>query len=312
MSEPIAFVARDPDDAPRWLAELSRAMPRERIVPFAEMAHEERSKARLAVVSDPDPADLAALPSLEWVHATWAGVERLLPNIPAPLAVTRLVDPQLAETMAEAVLTAVLWLHRDGPLYARRRAARVWRSERYVRPDERTIGVLGLGALGLRAAEVLRDRGFRTIGWSRREKAIDGVRCHHGDEGLHEVLGEADIAVLLLPLTDHTRHIIGRGALRHAKRGMAVVNFGRGALVDDDALLAALDAGHLSHAFLDVFATEPLPADHPYWSHERVTVWPHVSGPTDPRSASDMIAASVRRWRATGEVPDLVDRAQGY
>ena len=287
-------------------------MPGERVVRPGELTAAERAAVRVAVVADPDPATLATFPALEWVQSTWAGVERMLAELPPAIGIARMVDPRLAEVMGEAVLTAVLWLHRDGPAYAAQRRTRVWRDLGYRRPERRTVAVLGLGALGRAAAERLVANGFRVIGWSRTARSIDGVRTRAGEDGLRAALGEADIAVNLLPHTPATEGLLDADALGAMPPGASLVNFGRGATVSEPTLLAALDAGHLAHAFLDVFATEPLPADHPFWAHPSVTVWPHVSAPTDPETASLVVAAAIREWRRTGTPPALVDRARGY
>lgn len=310
--EPIPYVSRWQQSTDQWLAELRAAMPDERVVLLADLSEAERRAVRIAIVADPYPADLATLPALEWVQSTWAGVERMLAELPPTIGIARMVDPGLAEVMSEAVLAAVLWLHRDGPAYARQQRERVWRPRDYTRPERRTVCVLGLGALGQAAASRLVANGFAVTGWSRGAKALDGVTTHAGSDGLAAALGDADIVVNLLPHTDETEGLIGTDTLAAIRPGASLVNFGRGATVDETALLAALDAGRLSHAMLDVFRIEPLPVDHPFWTHERVTVWPHVSAPTDAETASRVVADAVARWRSTGTPPPLVDWARGY
>ena len=307
--DPIAFVTRY--SPTRWLEALRFAMSHERIETIDRLPSAERSRVRLAIVANPDPADLAALPALEWVHSTWAGVERLVAELPPSLPIVRLTDPQLAETMAEAVLTATLWLHRHGPLYARQQRERRWDAHDLPLPSERRVSILGLGRLGTRAAERLRTNGFTVAGWSRTPRAFLGVETHHGAEGLHRAL-HADIVVSLLPHTPQTESLLGADAFAAMPPGASFVNFGRGATVDETALLGALDQGQIDHALLDVFAAEPLPSEHPFWSHERVTVWPHVSSPTNKRTASAVIAGAIARWRETGAIPEAVDRSRGY
>ena len=310
--EPIAYVARTSGSHAVWLKALAAAMPGERLVEFAALANKERRAVRVAVVADPDPDELARLPALEWVHSTWAGVERLVNALPDHVGLVRMTDPRLADTMAEAVLTAVLWLHRDGPRYARQQRCGIWEEAPFRRAEDRTVGILGLGALGRRSAERVRDAGFATLGWSRAPKMIPGVTSFAGGDGLVDMLGRCDIAVCLLPHTPQTEGLLSATALAALGGNGALVNFGRGALVDETALLSALNEGRLGEAFLDVFATEPLPAGHPFWNHERVTVWPHVSAPTDPTSASRIVAGNVARWRREGALPQVVDRARGY
>ena len=312
MNEPVPYVTRSKDPAERWLAHLRAAMPDERIVLPHELTDAERVAVRVAVVADPDPAVLATFPALEWVQSTWAGVERMLAELPPRIGIARMVDPRLDEVMSEAVLTAVLWLHRDGPAYARQQRDRKWHDLGHVRPERRTIAVLGLGALGRAAACRLAANGFDVIGWSRSPKDVDGVRTLAGAHGFGRALSDADITVNLLPHTAETEGLLGADALAAMRAGASLVNFGRGATVDEAALLDALTTGRLSHALLDVFAVEPLPADHPFWGHERVTVWPHVSAPTDPETASGVVARAISAWRSTGTPPALVDRARGY
>ena len=314
-SEPIAFLTREPPTGKRWIDALSAAMPEERVVPFARLSADQHRHVRVAIVADPDPGELSALPALEWVQSTWAGVERLVGEVPDRIGLVRMVDPQLADTMAEAVLAAVLWLHRDGPLYAARQRARIWQAAAPVRASERVVGVLGLGALGCTAARRLAANGFPTLGWSRTSRPVSGaetIEVLHEESGLSALLSRADILVVLLPLTLGTRGLLDEDALGLLKPGAAIVNFARGPIIDEAALIEALDDGLIRHALLDVFDHEPLPQDHGFWSHERVTVWPHVSAPTDTRSASALIARHIARWRRTGETPSFVDRARGY
>ena len=286
-------------------------MPLERIALLDDLSADDRARVRLAIVADPDPEDLSRLPALEWVHSTWAGVERMVAELAPDLPIVRLTDPQLADTMAEAVLAAVLWLHRHGPRYARQQRARVWKAHDIPQPFERRVTILGLGKLGSHAAEKLGANGFAVSGWSRTPKPEAAIPCYHGVEGMRAAL-DADIVVSLLPRTTETERIMDAEAFATMPRGSAFVNFGRGATVDEAALVDALDRGHIADAVLDVFATEPLPDDHPFWTNERVTVWPHVSAPTNERTAAAVIADAVCRWRDTGDMPVAVNRGRGY
>jgi glyoxylate/hydroxypyruvate reductase A len=172
--------------------------------------------------------------------------------------------------------------------------------------------MLGLGALGTACARQLAALNFDTHGWSRREKSVAGITCHHGDKGLHAALQDADIVVLLLPDTPATTDIINTETLALLAPGAAIINPGRGPLIDDDALLEALDKGTLGHATLDVFRIEPLPADNPFWAHPKVTVTPHIASETRPSSAARVIAENIRRGEAGEPFLHLVDRETGY
>ena len=307
---PIAFVNRLPAEAEtQWLASLSAAMPELSVRALRDLDVQARAGVEVAIVANPDPADLALLPNLKWVHSTWAGVERLAElGVDAP-PIVRLVDPELARTMAEAVLAWTYYLQRDMPAYAASQKVRRWEPRPYRRPDETVVGLLGLGALGAAAARRLSEAGFRVMGWSRSPKAIPGV-----DAGtdLRRVLSAADIVVCLTPLTPQTRGLLNEERVAWMKPGSALINFARGPVVETQALLAALDRGHLSHAVLDVFDREPLSPESLLWTHPGVTVLPHISAVTDRRTASAIVADNIRRWLAQGVLPQTVDLVRGY
>lgn len=311
---PIPFVcAPGYAFAEQWLAALQAAMPNERIVALDALDAQARAACDFAIVANPDPRALASLPQLKWVHSVWAGVERLVEDLQhSPVEIVRLVDPQLADTMAEAVLAWTLYLHRDMPRYARQQAAGQWLAHDYLPPQEKTVALLGLGELGTACAAKLRAAGFEVSGWSRSRKAVADVQCYAGDEELPALLASADILVCLLPLTPQTQDMLNARTLGLLRPGASLINFARGAIVDDDALRAALDTQRLSHAVLDVFRAEPLPEARWQWQHPQVTVLPHISAPTNRRTASAIVAANVRGYRATGAMPVAVDKQRRY
>ena len=313
MAESIALVGcRSPEQEDAYRAVLAAGMPEETLVPFRAMDADQRAAVQVAIVANPDPVEVAALPNLVWVQSLWAGVEKLVGAFDRPLPIVRLVDPEMARTMAEAVLAWTFYLQRDMPAYARQQSEGVWRQHAYRKPSSVTVGLVGLGALGTAAAGQLLGAGFRVVGWSRSPKLDIGVETFHGADGLHAMLGTCDILVCLVPLTPETRGLIDARCLAALKPGSALINFSRGPIVVTADLIAALDAGHLAHAVLDVFDTEPLPAESALWRRSGVTVLPHISGPTDMESAASTIAANVRAYRATGLVPTGVDAARGY
>ncbi|SFH63102.1 2-hydroxyacid dehydrogenase [Albimonas pacifica] len=306
----VPYVAREV--APAWLDALRAALPEARILPFAETTPEDRAAARVALAADPDPAELAALPALEWVQSLWAGVERIVAELPQSLKVVRLVDPQLAASMAEAVLAWTLYLHRDMPHYAAAQARGEWAPAPMRLAQERPVAILGLGHLGKAAARRLLAQDFPVMGWTRTPSEMEGVETFHGPEGLAAILSKAEIAVSLLPLTPQTRGLLGAEALDRLPKGAGLINFGRGPVVDVAALCERLSDGRLGHAVLDVFEVEPLPAGDPLWTHPGVTILPHISAPTHKGSASAIATANVRRFLETGEIPQVVDRGRGY
>ena len=255
--------------------------------------------------------DFRPYSKLKAVLNLWAGVENVVGNETLSVPLARMVDPGLTEGMVEWVTGHVLRHHLgiDANLAAQNGE---WVKDVPPLARERRVGILGLGELGRACGEALAFLNFDVSGWSRSPKSIPGIACHHGDEGLARVLGTSEILVLLLPLTADTENTLDAPAIGLLPEGAVVLNPGRGALIDDAALLASLDSGQLSHATLDVFRTEPLPPEHPFWAHPKVTVTPHIASDTRPASASRVIAENVRRGEAGEPFLHVVDRAAGY
>lgn len=248
---------------------------------------------------------------LKAVLSLWAGVEDVVGNPTLRVPLTRMVDDGLTQGMVEWVTGHVLRHHLGLDAHILGQDG-VWRPEVPPLAQDRSVTVLGLGKLGQACATTLARLGFAVAGWSRSPRHLAAVTTHHGADGLEPALARADILVLLLPDTPVTSGILNAGTLALLPRGTIVINPGRGALIDDTALLAALDSGQVGHATLDVFRTEPLPADHPYWAHPRVTVTPHIASATRESTASQVIAENIRRGEAGEPLLHLVDRTLGY
>lgn len=257
--------------------------------------------------------DLRPYTRLKAILNLWAGVETVLAlDLPPGVPLCRMVEPGLTLGMTDYVMAHVLRHHHDIDRYIGTAPREGWETGYPPLPGERTVGILGLGALGAAAGAALAHHGFRVMGWARGPKDLPGIEAHAGSAGLDVVLARAEILVLLLPHTAETARILDARALATLPRGASVVNAGRGALIDEAALLAALDRGHIAHATLDVFDVEPLPADHPYWRHPRVTVTPHIASVTRPRTASRAIAANIARGLGGERLVGVVDRGLGY
>ena len=296
-----------------WLEHLSKAMPDEKLMLFAEIA--DPAIVEIALVRGVNPGALSALPSLQFVQCLWAGIERLLdhPDFPPDIPLARMIDPAMAAQMAATVAGHVLDIHLDHGAFRIFQAESVWRPLHARSISERTVGILGLGALGSQCAAVLRALGFSVIGW-RASVAATSVD-HLGvvtTPHLAEFTARADIVVNLLPVTEATVGILDAQFFAALGKGASIINVARGAHLIDDDLIAALDCGHLNRAVLDVFRAEPLPLEHPFWKHPAVTITPHVAAETDPRTASAVIAANVRAWRSGEPVIGLVDRGRAY
>ncbi|MGB0497993.1 MAG: 2-hydroxyacid dehydrogenase [Rubricella sp.] len=281
-------------------------------------------KATLVTEADPEtvdyivysPAspvqDFTPYTRLKAVLNLWAGVEDVVGNETLTVPLCRMVDRGLTEGMVEWVTGHALRHHLGMDAHITGQDG-IWRGK-VVPPlaRDRTIGVLGLGALGRACARALSALNFRVVGWSRTAKDIGGVETVTGERGLDTVLARADILVLLLPSTASTEAVLDAERIARIRPGAVILNPGRGALIDDDALLAALDSGQIGHATLDVFREEPLPPTHPFWSHPRVTVTPHIASATRPESASRVIAANIARHARGGALEHVVDRQAGY
>lgn len=314
MTLPIAFVSRaDEASEAQWIDTLSKALPNERIVSYRQLTTDERQHVEFAIVANPDPKDIANLPSLKWMHSLWAGVEKLVAELgqTAP-PIVRLIDPELSRVMAEAVLAWTHYLQRDMPAYRAQQSQGIWKELDYRHPNDMTIGVLGLGELGSEATRYLKRAGFNVIGWSRSQKNIEDVTCVSGPDGLETLFSTSDIIACVVPLTPQTRGLINAQSIAKMKRGASIINFARGAVIVADDLLAALDNGHIDHAVLDVFEQEPLDGSSRFWSHPRVTVLPHISAPTKPETSANIVAKNYNHWKATGELPKTVDIKRGY
>lgn len=277
------------------------------------------------VVTEADPAtvdyivyapnsavqDFRPFTRLKAVLNLWAGVENVVGNKTLSVPLTRMVDHGLTEGMVEWCVGHTL-RHHLGMDQDILRTDNAWQPHVPPLARNRKVTVLGLGELGQAVAGALSDIGFDVAGWSRTPKDVPGVQCLAGVDGLAVALKRAEILILLLPLTDATRDLMNAERIALLPEGAFIINPGRGPLIDDDALLAALDAGRIAHATLDVFRVEPLPEDHPFWAHPNVTVTPHIASDTRAESAADVIAENIRRGEAGEPLLHVVNRKAGY
>jgi glyoxylate/hydroxypyruvate reductase A len=260
------------------------------------------------------PCDLMqTFPNLEIVFSVGAGIDQFdFSAIPEHIPVVRMIEPGIAAGMVEYVTLAVLAAHRDWSSYAQQQRDRIWQ-EHALRPaSARRVGVLGLGVLGKAVLPQLRNLGFPCAGWSRSAQTIEGVECYCGSEGLQTFLARTDILICLLPLTETTRGILNKTLFDRLPVGAVLINVGRGGHLVQDDLLQALDEGRISTAILDVCEPEPLPANHAFWHHPRITLTPHIASMTHPATAVDVVLDNLRRHRQGEPLTGLVDRRRGY
>jgi len=268
-----------------------------------------------ALVWRPPAGLLRSLPSLRAVFNLGAGVDGILSagdDLPPDVPVIRLTDAGMAPQMVEWVLHGVLRFHRRFDDYEREQAAGRWTRLGAPSATRTRVGLMGVGVLGGAVARVLVSLGYTVRGWSRRPKDVPGVTGFHGADGLAPFLSETDILVCLLPLTEETRGVLNADTLGRLPQGAALINAARGTHVADADLLALLDSGHLRGAQLDVFEPEPLPADHPYWTHPKVRLTPHIAAVTMVEPTCDQIADTIRRLDRGEPLPNQVDRTAGY
>ncbi|MFN3936746.1 MAG: 2-hydroxyacid dehydrogenase [Gemmobacter sp.] len=297
---------------PRYAEPLTRALAEAGL--DARLATEAQDPAAVDyIVYSPggDIEDFRPYTGARAVLNLWAGVERIVGNPTLTQPLCRMVDPAMTETMTEWVAGHVLRHHLGMDAHIRR-AEPVWDPVPAPLARERPVTVLGLGELGTACATTLGGLRFPVTAWSRSPRAVPGIRCLHGEAGLDAALADAQIVVLLVPLTAATENLMDARRLSMLPHGAVIVNPGRGGLIDDGALLAALESGRIGHATLDVFRIEPLPADHPFWHHPRITVTPHIAAETRPDTAARVIAENIRRGEAGEPFLHLVDRARGY
>ncbi len=304
------------DNLEKWRAALTKRLPEADIVTSSDPEEHRRHADYLAVWKPPSWL-FENQPGLKGIVNLGAGVDALLatPKLPENVPIVKLRDAGMAPPMADYVLYGVLHFQRDFDRYLGDESEQRWQPREIVEKSDWPVGVLGLGAIGSQVAKRLAESGFPVHGWSRSPKSLKNVTCHHGEVGLEDILKQVRTLVTLLPDTPQTRGLINAERLALLPRGATLINPGRGALVDETALLEALgnseQEGHLRGALLDVFETEPLPEDSPLWRHPRVRLTPHMSAPTPFEAAADQVVEAIHSWEA-GETLATVDRRSGY
>ena len=268
---------------------------------------------RYLVAWEAPRALLEALPQLELLFSTGAGVDQFdFDAIPPQVTVLRMVEPGITDSVVEYATLAVLAAHRDLIDYRNLQAAQRWKAIPLRPAAQRRVGVLGVGHLGQAVLERLAPFGFQLRAWSRSAQTRPGVEIFSGAAALPAFLAGCDLLLCLLPLTPETRGLLGAAQLAQLPRGACLINAARGPIVDQAALLAALDSGQLGSAILDVVDPEPLPAEHPLWQHPRVLLTPHIAGMTRPDTAAQVVIEAIRA-RQRGERPaNIVERARRY
>jgi glyoxylate/hydroxypyruvate reductase A len=301
----------------RWRERFARVCP-DRPVALSPDDPIDPALVRYAAVWKPKPGALRAFPILGVIFNLGAGVDAVVADETLPaVPLVRVAVDDLTGRMTEYVVMHVLMHHRRQGYYAESQRRKVWAPKLQWAAGALRVGVMGLGVLGRDAAEVLARIGFDVAGWSATAKSIPGVACFAGEAGLDRFLARTDVLVCLLPLTPATRGILNRRTFERLARdgklgGPVVINAGRGGLQVEDDILRALDDGTLAAATLDVFGTEPLPPDSPFWTHPKVTLSPHNAADTDPDAISVYVAQQITAFERGEPLANVVDRGMGY
>jgi glyoxylate/hydroxypyruvate reductase A len=302
----------DFDDFSIWKNALQRFLPDMEVLHSSEIG--DPSSVHFALVWKPPEGFFVGMKNLRLIVNLGAGVDSLVgrKDLPQNVPITRISDPQMARMMAGYVLFATLRYARDIPYFEKAQRQGKWAYSHPRSPEDIRVAVLGLGQLGSLAARELQRQGFRVSGWSRNGTEIEGVNCFSGMQTLDTVLSEADILVVMLPLTTATYGLLSRERLLRLPPGAAVINVARGGLIDQGALTELLQSGHLGGATLDVFEREPLPSDDPLWDMKNVLITPHLASVAIPSSAARQIAENIGRASRGEPLDNLIDLSRGY
>ena len=311
MSRDALIFYSEFDDPKAWEATLTGELPD--LDFHTDPQDVDPANVHYALAWKPPPGFFARFPNLKLVTNLGAGVDSLvgrsdLPDVP----ISRLSDTGMVSLMTSYVLFAAIRHARDIPIFERAQRRSEWH---YVHPrplSDINVGVLGLGELGTPAARALAAIGFDVRGWSRSLKQIDGVTCSAGPETLDAFMSGTEILIVLLPLTSETRGLLDAQRLSLLPWGAKLINASRGAVVEEPALIAALNSGQIAEATLDVFTVEPLPKEHVFWGMDNVLITPHLASITVPEVAAREVAESIRRVRRGLPPLHRIDPGRGY
>lgn len=308
----IVVYLGDAQETQEWVDLLSGLLPEFEVRDFDDPGN--MDAVEYAVVWAPPAGRIAQFPNLKAVVSIGAGVDHVLrdPQLPRHLPILRTTGPDMVQRLREYVSLHVLTHHRDLAITDANQAQAVW--QQIVTPvaQKRRVGIMGLGNIARACAQTLASLGFDTAGWSRSGGEVEGVKVYSGTDGLPDFLARTDILVCLLPLTPQTRDILNADLFARLPRGARLINAARGGHLVEADFLEALANGQLGGATLDVFRTEPLPADHPFWRHPKIRVTPHIASMIDAETGASVIATNIRAFAATGTSEAIADANRGY
>ncbi|TVQ18340.1 MAG: glyoxylate/hydroxypyruvate reductase A [Bacteroidetes bacterium] len=295
-----------------WIDALKDAGPDVEVISYEQI--QDREKVQFALAWNHPKGIFKNYPNLKCISSMGAGVDHIMndPDIPGQTKIVRIIDPLLSQDLAEFALSLIMSHMRGLGKYFHLQNKKVWKKSMYKRIADLKVGIMGTGAIGNHVALFLQSCGFSVAGWGKNPGKHTEYRRFHGYDQLDEFLCNINILICLLPLTPETEGILDKHTLQKLPQGAYVINLGRGLHIIDQDLIEMIDKGHLAGAGLDVFEHEPLPAEHPFWSHPGIQITPHVASLTTPASVAPQIIENYRRAVNDQDLLNLVNRDQGY
>ena len=307
----ILIVSQGRDVSP-WLKAIQQQRPELEVCVYPDAGPKEA--VTFAISWNHPMGVFQEYPNLQCIASMGAGVDHILkdPDLPEDVLITRVTDEHLTKDMATYTTAVVLNHMRGLSAYKASEKESLWQPKPYLRQRDITVGVMGMGVLGTEAAQQLQALGFAVQGWARTPKSINGIPVFTGADELDNFLATSNVLICLLPLTSETVNILNRSAFEKLPKGSFVINVARGEHLVEADLLEMLDNGHLAGAALDVFRKEPLPAEHPFWSHPKIDVTPHIASVTNPESAAKQVLSNYDRLNQNEPLINVVSRTKGY
>ena len=301
------------EDEKVWRQWVQSELPEIDVRVYPDVGNE--NEIEYAVVWKHPHGILKRYPNLKAILSLGAGVDHILsdPDLPKDLPIVRLVDVKLTHEMCFHALHWVLHFHSDHYLYMKQQLDRKWHQQGSIQPEDRTVGIMGLGNIGRGIGESLIDQGFKVLGWGANQKSSLGdIKYFFGKEQLSDFLVKTNILINVLPFSKDTKNMLRKDELKFLPRGSFIINMGRGGIINEADLLSLLDENHITAAALDVFEQEPLPTQNPLWNHPSVYITPHIAGQSNPKSSAKTIAENIRRIE-DGKMPfPIYNITKGY
>jgi len=305
-------IIRQDNKIDSWKKALKAKAPDISIYSYLE--EHPKEEITLAWVWKQPVGSLKQYPNLKCIASLGAGVDFIFKDqsVPENIPITRVVDPVLASDMSEFVLALILSFFKNLNNYRTDQMNKVWYPQEYKRISDVTVGIMGMGALGEKLAEDLIKNRFKVIGWATSPKIIPGVKVYTGDKEKNTFLSRSNILVCLLPLTRETTGILNSKLFKELPKQSYVINVARGGHLVDEDLLEYINNGHLAGAGLDVFHEEPLSVEHPFWTHPKIHITPHIASVSDIESVIPQLLENYGRLKEGLPLNNIVNREKGY